>query len=189
MRQLPIVLIALVLVAAGCEKPPEQGMATESQSRTYMAHGTAPTVPVKAADGRMSTIEEMAGPIYIVGFIEPTGKDCCFLHPALVEMAGDVSLNNVSVVQISAPTPNCPKGAGCLARCNIERMNLIAICDADGIAHEAFLNPKPGKLYLIDEENLVVREGTIDNPNNITVKANEMGKDWGERQENTLRGS
>ena len=164
-----MMLWALMIGLGGCASRPHTGVV--GWNKDFSVGSFAPDIPFVSADGKEIRLNEIRQPVAILAFISPTPHNCFSLRPDLVELANRFRHHPITVVQISLPTNECPKGPGCSKSCEIIDGNLITLCDPSRIAWKAYNQPKPDTIFLIDEDNKIVDIQPVENLKVLADKA------------------
>jgi hypothetical protein len=170
-----IVVVGVVLSGCATEQGPVAGIIAEP---TELSVGRPiPNFPIATADGEQTSFNELREPIAIVAFVSSSGPQCCRLNPKLVSLAGNLRNRNITVAQISEPTERCPHGPGCIATCNLKDPHLVSLCDAEGIAWNAYRRPKPNTVILIDRRGYVAAVSSLTNLEAVLGKARRLAEE------------
>ena len=174
-----VMLGALIIGLAGCANGPHTGVV--GWNKDFSSGSFAPDIPFTSADGKETRFSEIREPVAILAFTSPPSQNCCSLRPELVELAKRFRHLSITVVQISLPTNECPRGVGCTESCDVVDENLVTLCDPARIAWEAYNQPNPNTVILVDRDNKVVDIQPINNLKVLADKAEKMGDqiDWG----------
>lgn len=187
MRSTIIVLFLAAGLLAGCQVAAPGGIVTSGTVAPGWEKGPAvglkaPQIRFIGADGKERPLRVAADWISVMGFVESKGKECCLLSPALTEAASRYWNKPVRVVQVSLPTAKCPHGPGCFESCHVRPLHLMALCDSDQTAHNAFGSPKDQALLVIDGYGKVVRATTVDKVGDVFAQVDELAKEAEKKQ-------
>jgi len=177
--------ILVVSLFAGCVQ--QGGVVTRSASTPGWEKGPAvglkaPRVEFLGADGKEHALTLGNGWIGIVGFVESRGTECCMLSPVLTEAASRYWDKPVRVVQVSLPTTKCPHGAGCVESCHVKPLHLIALCDSDRTAYNAFGKPKDQTVLVTDGSGKVVQVTTLSKIEKIYQHVDKLAEEAAKQQ-------
>jgi hypothetical protein len=143
------------------------------RTKLSVGHPTS-NFPVVTTDGQQTSFDELREPIAIVAFVSFSGSQRCRLNRKLVLLAEDLRYRRITVSQISEPTEKCPYSSGCVATCNLKDPHLVALCDADRIAWNAYRKPKPNAVVLIDSRGDVAAMSSLANLESVVAKAGRL---------------
>jgi hypothetical protein len=172
-----IVVLAIAasgLILSGCttERTSVAGVITEPETLGPGQH--VRNFAVVTSDGQSTSFNELREPIAIVAFVHAAGEKCCWLNPDLVSLAGEFRDRPVTVAQISEPTEKCPHGPGCIATCKLADPDLVALCDAEHLAWQAYREPEPGTVMLIDRGSEIVQIANLTDLDEVSAKARAL---------------
>jgi hypothetical protein len=171
-KLLALVLAAALVAIAGCNPSPRtgavgwQGMPIGSQGKD---------IPFTASDGTQTTFHKVRAPIAVVAFVQMPGDQCCWISPRLMQLTQRYQDLPISVAEISEPTAQCPHGPGCMELCRLSQTRLFAFCDPDKIAWNAYNNPAPGTVLLLDQRDKVVEVAKLSDLKVLADKAYDLG--------------
>lgn len=169
-------VVVAAFLSAGCttesRDPPVAGVIAAPEQLSVGQ--PAPDFPVITSDGEATSFSDILEPTTIVAFVSPPGDQCCWLQPQLVSLAEELKNGRVAVVQISEPTDECPHGPGCIATCNLKDPHLVSLCDAERRAWEAYREPEPGTVMLINYRGKVVYVAPLGRLDTVADKAREL---------------
>jgi len=137
---------------------------------------TAPDIPYMASTGEQTTLNNVRKRIAIVAFTKAPDDACCRLDPRLVKLGERFRNASITVAQVSLPTGECPHGHDCVDACQMAKAPLVALCDTDRIAWDAFGRPKADTAFLI-KSSKVIAIRSLNDLQSIRVKAEELDKD------------
>jgi peroxiredoxin len=166
-----ISLTTIVMLVAGCA--PRSGVVTGAGPAVGSA---APDVQYISQDGQASSLHAVRSPVTVVAFVQAEGSACCWLEPRVVELSDRLDDLPVTVAQFALPEGDCPHGQACVETCNLRDGELIALCDAQRLAWNAYGRPKPSTLILIGPDKQVMLTGSLDEPAPIMAAARELGE-------------
>jgi hypothetical protein len=169
-----LILLTALIGFAGCT--PTSGVITGTSTPAWYAGTIAPDVQYQSLEGKQASFNKVRQPVAIVAFVAPPGTACCWLEPAVVNLAGQLWDLPVTVAQFSLPTSKCPHGAGCVEVCNLHKGGVMSLCDAQKLAWKAYGKPAPGTLILIGPDNKMVAKGSLSNPKPIMDEAQRLGE-------------
>ncbi len=168
------------IILAGCGAEPTAGVVGW---QTHFGAGSfAPDIPFTAADGQQTSLSKVRRPITVIGFTAPPGEACCWINPDLAHLSNRFEDLPVTIAQVSVPVGLCPHGKGCSEACRLYRSRLISLCDADRIAWNAYGQPEPGSVFLVDRDSKVVVVRKLGDLRDLADKAEELGKLEARRQ-------
>lgn len=187
------VLIAVILMATipniGCEPTHKEPPAYQVGYNNGLPIGAfSPNLPLITTEGTRTLFSRVAGPVMVVVFLSPTGPECCQINPQLADMAEKFRYGYVSVVQVSLPTSLCPHGPGCVEACSMFDKHLILLCDKDTIAWREYMQPEPGTVFLVDDNNKIVAVETFQNLRTIEKKATKLNDKLRDEYEEIFQG-
>jgi hypothetical protein len=170
-----LTLSIVLMVLAGCM--PTSGVVTETSGTTGAQIGSvAPDVEYKSMEGKQANFRKARAPIAVIAFVAPAGTACCALDPRVVNIADRVWDLPVTVAQFSLPTSQCPHGPGCVEVCNLRKGHVMALCDAQRLAWNAYGKPAPGTLILIGSDNRIVAKASLSDPKTLVDQARKLGQ-------------
>jgi hypothetical protein len=175
-----LVLLTALPAWAGCASPP--GAITGTSASAPYTVTVAPEVEYRNMQGGQASFNQVRKPIALVAFVEPPGTACCWLDPAVFNLADQFWDLPVTVAQFSLPTSQCPHGAGCTEVCNIHEGSVMSLCDAHRLAWDAYGRPTPGTLILIGPDNRIVMTGPLGNPGPVVNEAKRLAQIEKERR-------
>ena len=172
--KLSVIILASLLLAAGCSTAHRGGIVGWGSGMPIGS--VAKDIPFTASDGTKTTFDKVRSPIAIVAFTSTPPEQCCWTSPQLLNLTNRFEDLPISIAQISLPTTKCTHGPGCAEMCQLGKTRLFSLCDTDRIAWNAYNEPKPGTVILIDQSDKIVATGSLDNLKPVADKAYEMGK-------------
>lgn len=185
--------VALAILLAGCDTGAPLGLVTAAQAAPGWEKGpsvglTAPVIRFADPDGKQRTISAREDWMTLIGFVRPGGADCCMLSSPLTNLAARYWDKPIRVVQLSLPTKSCPHGPGCVETCKVEPLNLVALCDAGGVADRAFGAPRPGTVILVGPDGKVLATGSEANLGPIQALTDRFAAGAEKRREKQVMG-
>jgi len=184
-----VIAVVLVIFVSGCvmtQKGAASGVVGFRED--YPIGKIVDDIPFVSMDGKQKTFRQIRQPISIVAFVETPGIACCRLLPELVTLADNLKYDTITVAQVSLPTDECTHGLDCTEICNINDAHLISLCDKDRIAWNAYYEPKPNTVFLIDERSKIVYISPLDNLQSVAEKASELEDEYQKVQERMYGG-
>ena len=142
--------------------------------KEFTAGSFAPDIPFISKDGKQTTFHNVRQPIAFLAFIDPDDGECCSLRPELISLSKQFRVLPITVVQISLPTKKCPHGSGCMEVGNLDKADMVMLCDPYRIAWRAYGQPKPNTVILVDKNNKLIDIGSFDNLKALVNKAEQM---------------
>jgi len=141
---------------------------------------------VESVDGGKSIrLDKIGGPFYVIGFVEPPGDDAGYLNPVLTEMARELWLDSIQVIQITLPTKICPLDEPQRQAVNENvqetKDNFARFFDPQKIAWEAFWRPKAGAILVVDRCSLIPvidKRSTLADPQRILDRVEYLQQRW-----------
>jgi hypothetical protein len=171
----------LALALAGCEYG-RSGVVVSSRPPILLHYPEfLPRIEVECVSGKTVRLDKIGGPFFVIGFIEPPGRDAGYISPVLVEMARELRLDSIEVIQITLPTKACPLDAAQREGCEEPRKNFSRFFDPDRVAWAAFWKPKPGTILLVNRFSLIPvidKRSTVDDPKPIVNRAKDFQRRW-----------
>lgn len=183
-RKWTILAVVAVMAAflSGCGQETRIGVvAGDAKLRSWWG-GYAPEIPVCGPDGKVTTLNDAAGPLFILAFVRPGGEGCAAMSPDVRKLADELRVERVNVVQVTLPSETCPRAPTDLASVRPAGWNQYLFFDPRGSAWRAFDSPPEGTLLLIDDFRYVVTTGTLADPRWIVSRAEDKARDWDRRQ-------
>ena len=190
MKNIAITISVIIsILITGCQPTPKEVPAYRVGYNNGLPIGSfSPNLPLITTEGKQTLFGRVAGPIMVVVFVAPPGEECCRVEPELMEMARKFRYGYVSVVQISLPTSRCPHGPGCVEACSMFDDHLILLCDKDTIAWRGYMEPEPGTVFLVDDNNRIVDIDTFQNLEIIERKATRLSDKLTDEYEEIFQG-
>lgn len=184
-------LFLLPLLLSGCnENRMRSGVVVSSEPPPLLHFREfSPRVFLKRVErldgGKSIRLGKIGGPFYVVGFVEPPGDDAGYLNPVLTEMARELWLDSIPVIQITLPTKICPLNEQQRQAVNDNVLetkdNFARFFDPEKIAWEAFWRPKPGAILVVDRCSLIPvidKRSTLADPQRITDRVEYLQQRW-----------
>ncbi|MFA6133014.1 MAG: hypothetical protein WC869_03230 [Phycisphaerae bacterium] len=162
-----------LMILIGCSQ--SQVGTVQPPKEIYLGYHV-PDVPVARPDGRFTTFNKMRLDVTIVAFTTNEGRGVA--ESVLVDLANGLKFVDlpVDVVQIvPAESRKSPSG-WILEKESSPARYLTVLRDPSGIASCAYLNPKPGEVFLLDWNSQVVAKGTVENLGDIPRLAERLGQ-------------
>ncbi len=194
-RYLCLLLLPAVLLLVGCDENRIRSGVVVSTEPPPLLHYPqySPRVFVQGVDfEKPIRMDKVGGPFYVVGFVEPPGDDAGYLNPVLTEIARELWLDSVEVIQITLPTKDCPLTAQqqLAVSENVQeaKNNFARFFDPHKIAWEAYWRPKPGSILVVDRCTLIPiidERSTLEDPQKIVDRVEELQRRWNDEMEYT----
>lgn len=165
---------AVIIVLAGCSSTVQKPIVGVAESGVYLNGATAPDIVFTTLQGQPASFRKLSEPIAILAFTDSSGQGCCRLVPELVTLAHRFRNEPITVAQISLPTSQCPYGPGCAQCRNVKDANLALLYDANRTYWQAYGQPEPGTVFLIDEERKVIAVENLCNIESIGRQAERL---------------
>jgi hypothetical protein len=185
-RYLGLILLPGLLTGCG-ENRMRSGVVVSSEPPPLLHFREfSPRVYVESDDGGKSIrLGKIGGPFYVIGFVEPPGDDAGYLNPVLTEMARELWLDSIQVIQITLPTKLCPLHQRQRQRVNENvqetKDNFARFFDPDKLAWEAFWRPRPGAILVVDRCTLIPvidKRSTLADPRRIVDRVEYLQQRW-----------
>ncbi|MBN1941726.1 MAG: hypothetical protein JW849_00370 [Phycisphaerae bacterium] len=146
----------------------------------------SPRVFVESLDGGKSVrLDKLGGPFYVIAFVEPPGDDAGYLNPVLTEMARELWLDSIRVIQITLPTDVCPlkEPQRRAVNENVQETkdNFARFFDPNKIAWEAYWRPRPGAILVVDRCSIIPvidERSTLADPRRIIDRVEYLQQQW-----------
>lgn len=187
-RRRSVGLLLLLVWAGGCnENRMRSGVVVSSEPPPLLHYPQfSPRVFVERIDGNKSIrLAKIGGPFYVVGFVEPPGDDAGYLNPILTEMARELWLDSIPVIQITLPTKTCPlnEPQRQAVNDNVLEMkdNFARFFDPEKIAWEAFWRPKSGAILVVDRNSIIPvidKRSSLADPQRIIDRVEYLQHRW-----------
>jgi len=168
--------LLVALGSGGCVKPFQRansGTIVGSQQRWVLALAAVRVIEVQTNDGRTVRLGELAGPLYLVCFVEAPAGLPCFIDPKLRQIASTLSVDEVFVVQITLPTVAHPLTGPDVEACPAPSKNLIRLFDRQKIGSRAYSQPQAGDMALMDDSGHIISNGKLDDPGYILFRTQQ----------------
>jgi hypothetical protein len=114
-------------------------------------------------------------PVALVAFTLPGDSAAFQLDPTMVRLADRLWDLPVTVAQVSLPREGATPGTGREAF-DLHKSGMMCLYDPDRIAWQAYGQPAPGELFLIDEHGRIVMTGSLTNPQAVLDEARRLGQ-------------
>lgn len=183
---LPFVSACVFLVACG---EPRQDVSVGSVAMVEPTEqrnmDIAPSLPMVTRSGQMTELRQATEAIRVIAFVDSQG-DCSFVHDGLRSLARDLSMDDVSVVQISEGCASCQR---LMETARVQQANLMVLCDGQQTAWEAFLAPPMGTVFLVNADNRIVYESTDEDLPRIRREARRISQEYQSEMQQTWQTS
>jgi hypothetical protein len=186
-NSLILIAIAACTIMTACESEERSQIRTGSTEMTVASrqrqNDIAPILPVRTREGKLVELSEAAEPIMVLAFVDSKG-DCDYVDGRLRDLASSLSLEGITVVQISEGCEDCGQ---LVEQINIDRENFMVLCDGKQIAHEAFRGPSSGSVYVINQNDRIVYESNMNDLGRVQREAKRANKEYEEYLYDVLR--
>jgi hypothetical protein len=178
-KGMALLLLANLLFVAGCA---EMRSGTVHSARPAWLGGQRFPPYVTAVDsaGREKRVGKIGGPFYALGFIAARAGPPV-AHPVLAELARDVGLDDIMVIQLNIPASD-ERDAQSSETTEVEQpANLVLLSDPDGLAWRAYGQPEPGTVWVVDRMHVlqvIDERGNIANIGAVRYRLRELQQEW-----------
>ena len=171
-----ILTITAIVALSGCATQQPYANGVVGWSNEFSEGSFAPDIPFTLEDGGQTTLHDIREPITILVFVNPWDDMYCVLRPDLLLLRKEFHVLPVTVVQILLPEGECLHGSGCSDVRNFDKYDIISLCDTNRVAWNAYGQPKPNTVILVDQLSKIVEIQNTDNLKKLAEKTYWMAR-------------
>ncbi len=172
-------LLAYLLLVGGCAEM--RSGTVHSARRAWLGGERFPSyVTVVDASGREKRVGKIGGPFYALGFVT-AAQGTPAVDPVLAELARDVGLDDIMVIQLSIPASEKQAPQPAEVKEVEQPANLVLLRDPDGLAWRAYGQPEPGTVWVVDRMHMlqvIDARGNIADIEAIRYRLGELQQEW-----------
>lgn len=173
---------ALLFMVVGCGEGESVSGSVQEPDQVIHIGSHVRDMPMKLDSGKETWFSRIRLGVTIVCFTPVSEDGCLQPDPRLRDLASDLRFVDlpVLVLQIGLPgktSASRPNEARCEQVKSSDRY-LVLLRDPGGIAYDAFFQPKPGQLFLLDWCDQIVYISTIDKQGYLPQRAEQLARNY-----------